>query len=406
MGTMRALSRGQWGFDVAIAAAAVVIGQYELRFLPDSGQQGGPLALNTVLALLCAAPLAIRRRWPVTALAVATVPQVLASLLTVHALTFWGMGIPVAILCYSLARWSLRPRAALVALGAAVLMLGSYGIHVPAFVNVEDYVFGGLFMGAATAAGAVIAQLTRQRQALDAAMLRLRGQEKERRLQLLADERERIAREMHDVMAHGITVMVVQAGSARLELAADVDKARDALLIVEQTGRDVLGELRQTVDLLRNHADGGTEDPAPTLAQLPALVATMQAAGLDVRLELAANVQVDSGRARAAYRIVQEALTNSLRHAGPGTVHVTVSQPGDLHIDVVDGATTHGSSFPAGGGHGLAGMRERVHQFGGELVAGPESGGFAVRARIPLESGGSATVGQPLEPVQPLESTP
>lgn len=401
MSPMKALGRGQWGFDVAVAAVFAVVGQYELRFLPDSGHQGGPLALNTGLVLLAVAPLAIRRCWPLAALAVAAVPQAAASLFTEHAMTFWGMGVPMAILCYSVARWSIRRKAALSALGLAALVMGTYGIHVPAFVNVEDYVFGGLFLGACVLAGSVIAQLTRQREALDAAMVLLRGHEADRRLQVLADERTRIAREMHDVMAHGVTLMVVQAGAARMELAPVVDmepspgahqelgpgaqKARDSLLIVEQTGRDVLNELRRTVHLLRNEEAAGSAEPAPNLAALAGLAASMKAAGLDVHLVVEQDLVLDAGRALTVYRVVQEALTNTLRHAGPGSVTVTVSQPGQLHIDVVDNCSGTGPRFPAAGGNGLAGMRERVAMFGGHLVAGPEPRGFAVRARIPVE---------------------
>lgn len=385
MGPMRQLSRSQWWFDGAVAAAFAVLGQYELRLLPDSGQAGGPLALNTVLALLCAAPLAIRRRWPLAALALATVPQIATSLATAHAMTFWGMGVPMAVLCYSVARWSVRRHAALLALGTCVLVMAAYGIHVPAFVNLEEYLFGGLIFGAALLAGAVIAQLTRQRVALDAAMLQLRGQEEDRRRQVLADERSRIAREMHDVMAHGITVMVVQAGSARLELSPDAAKARESLLIVEQTGRNVLTELRHTVGLLRNNESTLGEDPIPNLAALPALVGSMRAAGLDVSLDVEEHLDLDPGRALAVYRIIQEALTNALRHAGHGAVMVRVSLPGDLLIEVLDSSAGPAAGRVGGGGNGLLGMRERVGSFGGELTAGPEPRGFAVRARIPLE---------------------
>lgn len=389
MGRMRTLRLGAWGIDVALAAAFVVAGQYELRYLPDSGQPGGPLLLNSLLAFLCAAPLAIRRRWPMAALAVAAVPQVGASLLTVHALTFWGMGVPLAVLFYSVARWSGRRHAAWLALGTGAVVLAVYGIHVPDFVDVEEYLFGGLIWGTACLAGAVIAQLTRQRQALNAAMVLLRGQEHDRRQQLLADERARISREMHDVMAHGITLMVVQAGSARLELAPEAEKARESMLIVEQTGREVLAELRRTVDLLRSSDADPGGGPAPNLDALDALAAQMRAAGLDVRMEVAQLPGLDPGRALVVYRVIQEALTNSLRYAGPGIVSVAVTRPDDLHVEVVEHHARAAPLFPGtlnpGGGNGLAGLRERVGLFGGTLWAGAESGGFAVRARIPLE---------------------
>ncbi|HEY5223487.1 MAG TPA: histidine kinase [Microbacteriaceae bacterium] len=382
---MKSLSRGQWFFDAALAAVFVVIGQYELRFLPESGYQDGPLALNTVLTFLSAAPLLVRRRWPLTALTMAAAPLIFASLITVHAMMFWGTAVPLAVLCYSVARWSQRQHAAWLAFGTSVVMIATYPIHSPTFTTVEDYAFGGVLFGVAVAAGAVISQLTRQRLALDAAMVRLREHEHDRRMQVLADERARIAREMHDVMAHGVSVMVVQAGSARLELAPDASKARESLLVVEQTGRDVLTELRHTVGLLRNHESAAGGEPAPNLAALPALAQSMKAAGLDVSLNVEDHLDLDPGRALAVYRVIQEALTNALRHSGPGRVQVSVTRPDDLQIEVVNSCARAASTASRGGGNGLPGMRERVGMFDGDLVAGPEPDGFAVRARIPMD---------------------
>ncbi|GAA4370354.1 hypothetical protein GCM10023166_18720 [Paeniglutamicibacter cryotolerans] len=379
------MSLRKWCFDAVLAAVFVMIGQFELRFLPESGYQDGSLALNTVLAFLCAASLIIRRWRPLAALMAGMSPQVVASLFTAHAMTFWGMGVPLAVLCYSAARWSNHRRAPVLALGMAILLLATYGIHTTTFAEVEGYAFGCVMLGTATLAGTVISQLTRQRLALDAAMVRLREQERDRRFQGLADERARIAREMHDVMAHGISVMVVQAGSARLELASDAEKARESLLIVEQTGRDVLTELRHTVGLLRNHERADDPDPSPDLDALPALVQSMKAAGLDVCLEVDDLPDLDPGRNLAAYRVIQEALTNALRHSGAGRVLVRVTGPDELHIEVIDSNAGSASTYPGGGGHGLVGMRERVEMFGGQLVAGPERKGFAVRATIPSE---------------------
>lgn len=381
---MMSLTSGQWCFDAAVAAGFIAIGQYELRFLPDSGYQEGPLALNTALSFLCAAPLIVRPRLPFPALAMSAAPLVIASLITVHALTFWGMGVPLAVLCYSVARWSQHSYAWLLASGVATLVLVTYGIHATTFSDVETYVFSGVLFGLACLSGAVIARLTKQRLALDAAMVQLRAQEHDRQSRALTDERARIAREMHDVMAHGISVMVVQAGSARLELAPDATKARESLLVVERTGREVLSELRHTVGLLRDHDTAAHGDPTPNLSALPALVKSMKAAGLDIRLEVEEDLDLDPGRAVAVYRVVQEALTNTLRHAGPGKVSVRVTRPDDLRIEVINSCAGPVPTFSGGGGSGVAGMRERVGMFGGELVAGPVTHGFAVRARIPM----------------------
>lgn len=382
---MESLSRRRWCFDVAVAVGFILVGQYELRFLPESGYQEGPLALNTVLSFLSAAPLIARRRWPVMASVLAATPLVIASLATAHALTFWGMGLPLAVLCYSVARWSTRRHAWVSALGVPTLVLSAYGVRATTFSGFETYAFGGMLFGLACLSGVVISRLTTQRLALDEAMVQLRDQERDLRSKALADERARIAREMHDVMAHGISVMVVQAGSARLELESDVAKARESLLVVEQTGRDVLTELRHTVGLLRDHESPPGGDPPPNLAALRGLVESMTAAGLDIQLDLVEGLDLDAGRSLAVYRIVQEALTNALRHSGPGEVLVSISRPEDLRIEVVASRHDRAPTSPAEEGNGIAGMRERVGMFGGELFAGPEPNGFVVRASIPME---------------------
>jgi signal transduction histidine kinase len=206
--------------------------------------------------------------------------------------------------------------------------------------------------------------------------------EKERQL-AVAEERGRIARELHDVVSHSISVMGIQAGAARRQLQPEQDDAREALLTVEATGREALGEMRRLLGILRSGNGGGTGlVPQPTLSHLPELVA-----GQPVDLELDVGSEpLPPGVELAAYRIVQEALTNVRRHAGAAPATVTVRRDGRaLELEIRD----YGPGAPkaARPGHGIIGMRERVALYGGELeIASPAGGGHVVRARLPLEA--------------------
>lgn len=372
--------------DTALAACFVVMGQYELRHLPDSGYQTGPLALNTVVTALGSAPLALRRWRPLLALTLACLPHTVVSLVTAHALGFWGSAVPVAILCFTAGRWVADAEQGRLALVSPALLLAAYGMHVPEFRHVEDYVVGGLLWSVPWLAGLTIARLAGKEAALSEALAQLQAQEADRARQVVLEERSRIAREMHDVMAHGVSVMVVQAGAARLDLDHDPARARESLLAVEATGRDVLGELRRTVGLLR---DDRADNTAPTkgVADLAELADSMRTAGLTVSLEVDEDLALDPGRSLAVYRVVQEALTNTLRHAGSTEVSVRVGQPdgpaSELCVDVVDAGSRAPRPTAPTGGHGLIGATERVAMYGGVLVVGREGDGFALRARIP-----------------------
>jgi signal transduction histidine kinase len=218
----------------------------------------------------------------------------------------------------------------------------------------------------------------------------------------VADERSRIARELHDVVAHGVSVMVVQAGAARRLLDREPSRAEDALLQVEAGGRDALADLRRMLGLLTGDAsDAGRPDGAappagerPGLDQLDGLAERMRAAGVPVELRVEGpDGELPAGLELAAYRVVQEALTNVLRHAPGATARVEVARgERELRLEVLSTLPTTPDAGPApapdvqGAGRGLVGMRERVAAYGGELDAGPgDDGGFAVRARFPLD---------------------
>ncbi|MCK0113002.1 histidine kinase [Ornithinimicrobium sp. F0845] len=372
--------------DAVVALVLTVVGVVMLVAPTEDGYRGGPLWLSLVIQLFTTLPLAVRRRWPTASALVAIGAHTLPNPWIAHSLGFWGSAVPIAILLYTAGRHG-HPRRSWWALLLAMVCLLTSCIHVPEFRGADDVIFGVVCFGAAWGAGRVIARLTHQREALDAALLELEQQREAHSRQVLLEERTRIAREMHDVVAHGVSVMVVQTGAARMDLEDDVDSARDSLLAVETIGREVLTELRRTVSLLRSpsqHADGTA--PSPGLAQLPDLVESMRGSGLTVDLRLESPSGSDPGRELAVYRIVQEALTNALRHGGGTRVEVHVSAE-PLAVEVRD----HGPVAPTapgasvGGGHGLIGLRERVAMYGGSFQAGQEATGFVVRAAIPTE---------------------
>ena len=207
------------------------------------------------------------------------------------------------------------------------------------------------------------------------------------------EERTRIARELHDVIAHNVSVIAVQAGAARTTAGANPDRTRTTLELIEQTARSTLGELRTLLGVLRKANEPAARQPQPTLARLDALIAQSRAAGLDVQLRVEGGVRVVPAIADlCAYRVVQECLTNAMKHAPAANVHVLVRYgPSNLLLTVIDDGpgppaaeAAHRGPEPAG--HGLIGMKERVALVGGTLSLGPAlGGGFRVEARLPID---------------------
>jgi signal transduction histidine kinase len=202
--------------------------------------------------------------------------------------------------------------------------------------------------------------------------------------QAVSDERLRIARELHDIVAHSMSLIAVKAAIANHVADARPRETRDALRVIEATSRGALGQLRRAVGALR---DEGSLAPAPGLGELPALAEQAASGGVDVRLDVRLDVrgeaEVPEAVALSAYRIVQESLTNVVKHAAPARCEVVVSVgAAAVHIEVTDdGRLPH---TPTGGGHGLIGIRERVAVYGGDFAAGPRSdGGFRVAVRLP-----------------------
>ncbi|HXL44153.1 MAG TPA: histidine kinase [Gaiellaceae bacterium] len=215
----------------------------------------------------------------------------------------------------------------------------------------------------------------------------LTAEREEKARAAVAEERVRIARGLHDVVAHAISVIVVQARGGRRSLATEPEEAQEAFDSIEATAVEALAEMRRLLGVLRKGDEELALAPQPSLRHLGTLVAQVREAGLPVELSVEGETTaLPPGVDLSAYRIIQEALTNALKHAGPATARVLVRYgPEDLEVEVTD--TGRRPTGGDGSGHGLVGMRERVTLFGGQLEAGrPGEGGFAVRARLPLAS--------------------
>jgi signal transduction histidine kinase len=232
---------------------------------------------------------------------------------------------------------------------------------------------------------------------LDGVIERRAERERERVRHASAEERVRIARELHDVVAHAMSIIAVRSGVARMVLDVRPEEAREALGIIEGTSRQALHEMRALVGVLRDPEDRGQpadRGPAPGLVDLPALVTQIDQAGVPVGVHIEGVPRpLPPGVDLSGYRIIQEALTNVVRHAAPATADLMLRYlPGELVIEVTDNGRVPvavPSSASLGEGHGIAGMRERVAAYGGTLVAEPTASGFRVLARIPTEQAAS-----------------
>jgi signal transduction histidine kinase len=382
---LRTTSARALAVDTATAVGFSLLALAELRLHWDDGYSYGSLLLNVPLLLLVTMPLALRRRAPWIGLAIAFAAVVVPSLFVAHTLFFFGGLLPLGLLVYSAARYADR-HAALALAGPALLLL-VYPLHVPPF-DAGDYAFGAVLFGAAWGTGRLVRRLERQRVLLAGALAAQQREQAARERALLLDERARIARELHDVVAHAVSVMVVQAGAARFALGSDEDEVRERLLSVEQTGRTAVRDLRRLLQLLRADDDWADDGgPQPGLAQLPMLVDELQKAGLPVRAEIAPVPEpLPEALDVTAYRLLQEALTNVLRHTDAEAAVLRVQVRGDaVVLDVHDGGPARSRDGERlSTGHGLIGMRERVALFGGTVEAGPDGAGWRVHAELPL----------------------
>lgn len=376
-------SRGSMLFDVLVTLGCL-LALVTFTGIPDEHPLGlSALAVLTICVLLSLATV-VRRRWP-TALG-------LAAAVGVPSLGFQ----PVLVVClYSWARYS-RSRRGLVVLCAAAVVLRTTAyaaLYEPGLTI--DMVVGHLLYEGVSVGGPVLLGVYMRSRRLVLENLRDEAERLEREQRLLAwqtrmEERARIAREMHDVVAHRVSLMSIHAGAVEVTDGVPAQAAESARLVGE-IGRQALDELRQILAVLRTEeeAEAAPRTPQPTLDDLPTLVEQSRTAGMQVDLAVSGSRQpLDPSCERTAYRLVQEALTNALKHAGSAATRVHLRYQPDALCLVVDNEcpTMPASAHLPSGGHGLAGLRERVTVLGGSFEAGPRTdGGFRVSAVLPTK---------------------
>jgi signal transduction histidine kinase len=369
--------------DLLLALGLTVVAQVEIW----SQEVDGERVAYAGLALPITAVLAWRVRAPLAVLAVASGSFFLATLV-IPPSGDDAIAVAVALLVavYSVGAHTEGRQAAAGVFATLALVLGAVAAD-PEEADLGSYFFFLLLVGGPWLAGRAIRHRRVSERFLEARAVAAEREREERARAAVAEERVRIARELHDVVAHAISVIVVQARGGRRSLAAEPDEAREAFDSIEATGREALAEMRRLLGMLRTADEALALAPQPSLRYLDTLVAQMSEAGLPVELSLEGEpTDLPPGVDLSAYRIVQEALTNALKHAGPATARVVVRYGKEnLELEIAD--TGAGEGTNDGEGHGLVGMRERVSLYGGKIEAGPrDGGGFAVRARLPLES--------------------
>jgi signal transduction histidine kinase len=377
---------GAVSLTVWIAATTTAPGSDVGRYHPVN-------ALGILLILAQIVPLAWRRRAPEAALiviSVATVAFYAANFLPVTS------GIPILIATYSAAAHLERRRSVrALEVTAATLVLCTAATAVHHRFAGADLLTGGVFVAAAWILGDNLRTRRAYMASLEERAARLERDQQDNARRAVNQERARIARELHDVVAHSVSVIVVQAGAARRVVHRDADRAAEALRSIETTGRQALDELRRLLGVLREYGDREPAlAPQPTVRDLETLVDQLREAGFDVELRVEGEPRtLPSAAGLSVFRIVQEALTNTVKHAGPATAQVVVSyRPDEILVSVTDNGrglagqlSRSDTDGPVPAGHGLVGMRERVALFGGDLRTGPRpGGGFEVRARLPI----------------------
>jgi signal transduction histidine kinase len=373
--------------DALLAAAVTAMVLVDLASPTDATGVRPTDALAVVLSLLQTLPLAFRRRAPLLCF-VLTLVGVCAYYPLGYEVTDGTLATFIGV--YTVAAHEDRAKS-LLALGLLAVGMTWYWVTraepfaptTPIWIGILGLLSWGL------------GELVRTRRAYTAQVEALAERLERARVlearQAAWQERARLARELHDLIGHTVNVMVIQAGAGRRTLASDRGLAERAFQTIESTGREALEELDRLLGILRTEEDEPDLPPQPGLEQLRTLAGRFEDAGLPVELTVEGEeVPLPRSLDQSAYRIIQEALTNALRHAGDTIAHVAVRyRTEQLELEVAN--DSHGNRRPpdhAGGGRGLIGIQERVALFGGELEAGPRAGGgFVVRCRFPLTTG-------------------
>jgi signal transduction histidine kinase len=373
-------------FDALVVIGAIA-GALELVFRQDAADAPDvPLPVGVVAEVGLTLLLLARRRFPFGAPAAMFVGAAAISFWDGRLVTFTlASFLTAAAACFLLGLLEER-RQALV--GLAIALAGVFLV----FWNDPDRLSGDLvfvptFFAILWLFGLGLGRKLEQARAAEDRARRLELRRAEEAREAVVEERARIARELHDVVGHAVSVMTVQASGVRRLLKPDQEREREALEIVEQTGREALAEMRRLVGVLRRPEEAPALAPQPSLKHLDRLVEQAGEAGLPVEMRVeGVATELPAGVDLTAYRLVQEALTNAIKHADATTAEVLVRYgDGVVEVLVTDDGRGVADGTAESGGHGLVGMRERVAVYGGELEAGPKpDGGYALRARLPL----------------------
>ncbi|HEU4354976.1 MAG TPA: sensor histidine kinase [Actinomycetota bacterium] len=398
MGGRRAIGRRLETVDPRVVDAVVALGLAaimltELWTLRDEASTAD-LWWSAGFALVQTLPLSFRRRYPFTVFAVFGTASIVYDVLNLqpdpNTDLFAGL-----LAVYSVSAYASRRRAYAAAIILVVVLVV---LNAPPITDEED--FASLLTQFALFGGAwVVGQNTRYRRR-EAELVAERAQAIEReRLErdrvAALEERDRLAREIHDVIAHSVSVIAVQAGAARSIAEQRPDRAREALASIEQVSRETMVELRRALGAMGTPAETASLTPAPGLQALDALAETVRAAGVEVEIVREGDAgEIPASIDLSAYRIVQESLTNTVKHAAPTSAHVFIRTDRDrIEVSVSDDGPRTGTrprddpdrGMPSGG-RGLVGMRQRVAMLGGTFEAGPDGAGFSVRALFPLRA--------------------
>jgi signal transduction histidine kinase len=374
----------RYGFDVLIAIAAIE-SAVEVALRRDSpGAPSTTLWFTVPVVALLVLPLLWRRRFPFAAPAsvwlLGAALSFIDGRLVVFTATTFVAGMAAAFLLGNLGD-TVQARIGLaVTLGGAAIIVYNNPDHAPG-----DFIFTPVLFAIAWLAGFALRERAAQAEAAEERAIHAEREREAAARVAVAEERARIARELHDIVAHAVSVMVLQVGAVRHKLPKTLEEDRDALTGVERTGRTALAEMRRLLGAMRGDSDEPELAPQPGLDNLDSLLDEVGRAGLPVRLHVDGDrFPLPRAIDLSAYRIVQEGLTNALKHARASHADVTVRyEPDELHIEVRDDG--EGGSTSDGLGHGLVGIRERVKIYGGEMTAGTANGGgFILRTRLPF----------------------
>ncbi|MEV5408665.1 sensor histidine kinase [Thermopolyspora sp. NPDC052614] len=369
---------------------AMVVGTFAVT---EELTGGSDLPERPILALWVAGGVAaavlvlVRRRWPLTTMTIYWCASLVIFLYDGYPAA-WQWYVQLIFFFTVCAEVPLRSPRGVLGVALTALFLHGMAISVPVTSNAE-YAIGIVMAAIAGGAGLAVRRYQQFANAADERSELLAARSELLAREAVAEERTRLARELHDIVAHSVSVMVMQAGGVRLMLRPDQVKERETLAVIEETGRGAVEELRRMLGLLRGpEVDGLT--PQPGLARLDDLVEQVRGAGLTVKVDIEGDpAPLPAGLDLSAYRIIQEALTNTLKHAGSTDATIKISyRPTELRLTITD-AGPRGPAplgLPARpGGHGLIGMRERAALFKGTLTTGPRpGGGYTVQAALPL----------------------